>query len=301
MKFHTGPAKKCSAWTSDDLRAHNIKIVETDIVAFFGINELPCPAVSQAILTTVPPLSEKPADAFSSLDKADRLFFTHLHEAMQLHSAPLNDDANSSPVINFTYHLLNMLGYTGEDGDRIVRRHQDMPLFMCGQNTHAVADACVFHPRSETVLLLIKEDTRPGGRQYHYTPSRNGGEDELIGEDPEAQLLAQAIAVFQMHNRALRLMRLPPVETKIIPAIVMSGTAPVFYKFEITAGLVEAVQTSRYPPKATKVQRLVPPVARRERLREEGMCAVDNRGILLGCLEAFKEVVWMESSFSSGI
>jgi hypothetical protein len=174
---------------------------------------------------------------------------------------------------------------------------------MYGQNTHAIADVCVFHPSSETVLLLVKEDCRPaGGRQYHYTPilSRNGGSTGE-GENPEAQLLAQAIAVFQVHNRALRLMRLPPVETKVIPAIVMNGTTPVLYKLEITTGLVEAVQTSRYSLKTTKVQRLVPLVARLERLREEGMSAVDHREVLLVCLEAFKEVVWMESSFSPRI
>jgi hypothetical protein len=49
----------------------------------------------------------------------------------------------------------------------------------------------------------------------------------------------------------------------------MNDTTPVLYKFEITAGLVEAVQTSRYSLKTMKVQRLVPPVARPERPREE--------------------------------
>ncbi|KAF8230755.1 hypothetical protein L208DRAFT_1400023 [Tricholoma matsutake] len=296
MRFHTRPPKKCSAWTSDDLHTHNIKVVDTDVATFFGINELPRPAISEAILATVlPSPSENPADALSSLDKDDRLFLTHLHEAIRPHHVVRNDDTNSSPVMNFAYHLLNMLGFTGDKGDRIVRRHQDMPLFMCGQYTHAVADVCVFHPNSETVLLLVKEDSLPDGPQSH---GRSSGEEESTRGDPEAQLLAQAIAVFQMHNRALRLMRLPPVETKIVPAIVMRGTTPVLYKFEITAGLVEAVQTSRYPPKVTRVQRMTPPVARTESLREEGMGAVDNRVVFLGCLDAFKEVVWMESSFS---
>jgi hypothetical protein len=40
-------------------------------------------------------------------------------------------------------------------------------------------------------------------------------------------------------------MHLPPVETKVIPAIMMNGTLSVLYEFEITAGLVESVQTSR--------------------------------------------------------
>jgi hypothetical protein len=106
--------------------------------------------------------------------------------------------------------------------------------------TRALSQIYVFHPNSETVLLLVKEDCRPGGRQYHYTPSQNGGS---TGENLEAQLLAETSAVFQMHNMALRLMHLPPVETKVIHAIVMNGTTPVLYKSEIRAGLVEAVQT----------------------------------------------------------
>jgi hypothetical protein len=40
------------------------------------------------------------------------------------------------------YHLLNTLGFTGEEGDRIIQRHRDVPLFMCGQNTYAIADVC---------------------------------------------------------------------------------------------------------------------------------------------------------------
>jgi hypothetical protein len=186
------------------------------------------------------------------------------------------------------------------DGDRIIRRYQDIPLFMCGRNTYATAEACVFHPNSETVLLLVKED-RSTEHQYRFSPGQKCGNGELQEENAEAQLLAQAIAVFQMHNRALRLMRLPPIETKIVPAMIIHGTMPVLYKFEITAGLVEAVQTSRYPSKVTKVQRLVPPVARPESLMDEGIVPVDNRRVLLSCLEAFKEVVWMESSFSSSI
>jgi hypothetical protein len=55
-----------------------------------------------------------------------------------------------------------------------------------------------------------------------------------------------------------------------IPTMVMCGTTPVLYKFEITA-LVEAVQTSRYPSKANLV------VVRPESLVDEGICPVDNR------------------------
>ena len=294
MRFHRGPPKRCHAWTSDDLQSHNINVVDTDCATFFGTSELPIPSVSEAILTTA--VQRSCADALPALDDPDRLFFTLLHEAIRPQTL-LSSSTNSSPVINFIYHLLNILGYNGVDGDRIIRRYQDMPLFMSGRNTYATAEACVFHPTSETVLLLVKEDRR--SPEHRLSSGQKCGKGGLQEEHPEAQLLAQAIAVFQVHNRALRLMRLPPVETKIVPAMVMCGTTPVLYKFEITAGLVEAVQTSQYPSKATKVQRLMPPVARPESLMDEGICPVDNRRVLLSCLEAFKEIVWMESTFSS--
>jgi hypothetical protein len=54
-------------------------------------------------------------------------------------------------------------------------------------------------------------------------------------------------------------MRVPPVETRVILAIMMNGTMPVLYKFEITARRVEAVHTSRYSTKAMTVSRLVLP------------------------------------------
>jgi hypothetical protein len=43
-----------------------------------------------------------------------------------------------------------------------------------------------------------------------------------------------------------------------------------------------------------KVQRLMLAVARPEGFVAEEICPVDNRQVLLSCLEVFEEVVWME-------
>lgn len=153
MKFHTWLPKKCSAWTSNDLDLHNVKVFDTDI-ATFGINELPHPTQFSKPSSPLFSLSsENLTDALSLLDKADWLFFSHLHNAMWPHSTPLYNNTNSSFIINFTYHILNMLGFTGEEGDCIIWWHQDMPLFMCGQNRHTIADMWISHLTSETVLL----------------------------------------------------------------------------------------------------------------------------------------------------
>jgi hypothetical protein len=86
-----------------------------------------------------------------ALDDPDCLFFTLLHKAIHPQSLP-SDSLNSSPA------LLNILGYNGVDGNHIIQHCKDMPIFICGRNTYATEEACVFHPNSETVLLLVKED-----------------------------------------------------------------------------------------------------------------------------------------------
>lgn len=68
----------------------------------------------------------------------------------------------------------------------------------------------------------------------------------------------------------------------------MVGTMPVLYKIEVSGELVECVQTAQVPPTTTKVQRLILPV---EGSVHDGMIPVENRKIMLACLEAFKALV----------
>jgi hypothetical protein len=171
--------------------------------------------------------------------------------------------------------LIHMLGFS-QLPNRLVRRNMDLPLYTCGRTMHVIADVCLWDPIHQTALMIVKED-----RRMH---DPNSG-------DPLPQLFAQAIAAFQSYNRALRAARVPPVQTKIIPAIVMAGATPMLYKFEITAELVESVQSAQCPRKSTTVQRLVPPVNRHLLMQEEGMVPVDNRGVMLSCLEGFKNFI----------
>lgn len=257
-------AKSGSSWTVEDLRAYRVNVVDTDAAAFFGTKQLPHPSVSPELLTISDFVANK-----EFLTKSDQLFFAYMYAAMQ--SSPDADRAMS----NFTIHLLHLLGF-GQMPNRLIRRNVDLPLYTCGRSLHVTADVCLWDPIKQTPLMIIKEDRR-------VCEPRSG--------HPEPQLFAQAIAAFQSYNRALRAARLPPVETKVIPAIVMMGATPVLYKFEITAGLVESVQSGQRPTKVTTVQRLVPPVNRHLLLREEGMVPVDNRGVMLSCLEGLKAFV----------
>ncbi|KAH8988257.1 hypothetical protein EDB86DRAFT_3104760 [Lactarius hatsudake] len=80
-----------------------------------------------------------------------------------------------------------------------------------------------------------------------------------------------------------------PIRAKAIPGIVMLGTTPTFYKIIVTQDLVDAVEASRYPQNPTTVHRLELPVDDLNGL--DGMRALDDRAVLLGCFEAFKQFV----------
>ena len=257
-------AKSGSDWTWNELRAFNINIITDSVTTFFGNPDLPQPSVRQAILIN----KHYPIDGLP--DKDDRLFFDLMKHAMNI--VPEQESA----VDDFTAHLLKLLGY--DEPDRIVRQRVDLPLFMCGSRVPTRTDLCVVN-RSLSVglhdiVLLVQEDKR------HL--------DKL---DPEPQLIAEAIATFQRNKRRLSRMGLPMPNQMTIPGITIIGTAPTFFKISITSALVKAVETGIYPSQDTIVHRLVPPVPRPHLLEEHGMKPLDNRAIILGCFEAFKQYI----------
>jgi len=252
-------AKSGSDWTTNDLRAYNINVVNEDIITFFGIDQLPPPPVRQAILTNL----DYPANGLP--DREDRLFFDYMHYAM------LTPPGEESAVDDFAAHILSMLQY--DEPDRVIRQRKDIPLFTCGSDMHAKTDVCVMDRRSG-IILLVQEDKR-----------------YLEGGDPEPQLLAEAVAAFQFHNRQLRLAGQPIINAKVIPGIIMIGTAPIFYKIHVTAALIECIETAQYPAQVTIMRKLVPPVQRPLELQEEGMRPLDSRAVVFSCFEAFRQFI----------
>ncbi|KAJ7458739.1 hypothetical protein B0H11DRAFT_1634923, partial [Mycena galericulata] len=92
---------------------------------------------------------------------------------------------------------------------------------------------------------------------------------------------------FQRNNYTReRELHLHTLDRMVIPAIIMHGTFPTFYKITVTASLNDAVKTGVYPTVATTVYRYIPRLPRRN---GDGMKHLDNRPILLQYFEAFKE------------
>jgi hypothetical protein len=114
----------------------------------------------------------------------------------------------------------------------------------------------------------------------------------LAADDPEPQLIAEAIAAFYGNNRRRKQIGLPPISSKVFPGITLTGSAPTFYKIPITEDLLRGITTAQYPTQETVVHKLTPPVPDTLRLPEEGMKPLANRHVILQCFEAFKRFIW---------
>jgi hypothetical protein len=112
----------------------------------------------------------------------------------------------------------------------------------------------------------------------------------MSSDEAEPQLIAEAIAAFYENNRRRRDLGIRTVPSKVFAGIVMSGTAPTFYKIPVTEELVDAITCAQHPPNQTVIDKLVPPVPRLHSYMSDGMIPLENRRIVIQCLEAFKQV-----------
>jgi hypothetical protein len=110
----------------------------------------------------------------------------------------------------------------------------------------------------------------------------------LSRDNPEPQLIAEAISAFYENNAKLRAAGFPPLQSKTFAGITMVGTAPTFYKIPVTEQLLISLATSQYPPQVTIVEKFIPPVPLPAKLANDGMKPLVNRRIISQCFEAFK-------------
>ncbi|KAH8978016.1 hypothetical protein EDB92DRAFT_1937702 [Lactarius akahatsu] len=162
-------------------------------------------------------------------------------ETKQLHQ--------EAAVVKFSAQLLRGLEY--DDDDSIVFIRRAIPFLTCGENSVAQIDVCIMDDNE--ILLLLQEDKILTSM-----------------EDPEPQIIAEAIAAFALNNRKReRDPNLPLCNSIMFPCITMAGTMPVFYKITITAALSK---TGTYSETETR-----------------GMRPLPSRLEILRCLEAFKK------------
>lgn len=251
-------AKSGSDWTQNELFAYNIRVEFQDSATFFGVDPLPAPTVT-------------PEEILSATDANDAVSDEGYAVLRTLDLVMALSPNEESAVDDFAVALLRSCGYVRRG--RVARTRKDLPFIICGENRHAKTDVCILDDND--ILLLIQEDKR-----------------HLDNSDPEAQLIAEAIAAFYANNQTrMRTLGLPILPSKLIPGITMKGTAPTFYKVPVTTTLVNAVATGMYPTQETVVYAHIPDIPRPARRWSEGMRPLDNRRIILSCYEAFKSFV----------
>lgn len=249
----TRNAKSGSNWTINDLEAYNIVVQEQNENAFFGGSL---------------PNYNGPADFLHyehrayGLDPASTSLLKRLDMAVHVM------DGEESAVGDFTAELLRILGY--ETDETVIRTCKSLNMLMCSEDVSTKADVCLLDEKF-LVLLVVQED------KNHISPM-----------DPEAQLIAEAIAAFQENNnRRGQWLYLNPLQVQIIPGITMIGTFPTFYKITVTSELSACVEQGQYPATQTVVRRHTPCVPK----RKSGMGPLFNRELLVRCYEAFKYIV----------
>ncbi|EDR02351.1 uncharacterized protein LACBIDRAFT_309609 [Laccaria bicolor S238N-H82] len=246
-------AKRVSQWTNNELLAFNIRVKDAGVEAFFNIPQLPLPTVSTTILDN---LDEPPGP----LLEMDYPFFAYKHYAEQPHT--FND---------FPMFLLKLLRY--ESGRRLLLVWAKDPLLMAGRRVIANTDLYLMKVGEVKEVLLIVH------------------EDKHSNQDPEAQVIAKAIAAFDRNNNNRVKSGLQRLPDKDIWAIVNRRNALIFYRVHVTTALVDALAAATYPQEETMVLRFIPPVPNHELYKTEGMHPLANRRSVFQCLEALKAVI----------
>ncbi|KZP22370.1 hypothetical protein FIBSPDRAFT_919371 [Athelia psychrophila] len=245
-------AKSGNDWTRNDLKAYNIEIVNQSIPTFFGMPQLP----------ELPENLRSFADTQDRTEAADDATHKLLHYLDLAHNPKMGQEL---AVDTFAERLLQTLGY--DSWRRLILTRQELPFFICGEKRGAEADICICDEND--ILLLVQAD------KCLENP-----------DDPQAQLIAEAIAAFQRNNLTRnRDLHLPELDKMTIPGITLVGTTPIFYHIKITAALNEAVMRGTFPPFITEVYRHVPQLPRRN---SEGMKPADNRAKISRYFLAFR-------------
>ncbi|KAF8630342.1 hypothetical protein AX17_005435 [Amanita inopinata Kibby_2008] len=249
-------AKSGNEWTFNELAAYNIVIHEQVERQFFGG---PLPEYIQGPIGFI-----ENEDRVQGLDAPSLALIKCLNLAMKIVEGEESTE------------LMRAMGY--ETDQTVVRTRKSLQLLACGEIVFAKTDVCLmgasYENASSKIRLLIQEDKR------HINPK----------SDPEAQLIAAAIAAFQQNNtNRVGNLFLEPLEVQVIPGITMVGTFPRFYKIKVTADLDCSVRFGQYPALQTIVYRYTPRVPGR---RSDGMRPLVNRRLVLRCFEAFKKIVY---------
>ena len=253
-------AKSASDWTQGELLAYNISVKHQSSYDFFGFE--PDSALNQVDPQFLSNNLRLDSDNSEVSDETLRLL-EYLNLATRVNVG------QESAISDFVKEILRILGF--EERGTLLRSRYAIPFTISGDSSRsAQTNVCLVHG-SSSILFIVQED-----------------KDTISGKDPEAQVIAEAIATFQYNNRARKQMGLDMLDEMVVPCIVMVGTRPIFYKVPVTMQLNDAVITAEYPSQATIVAKCV--VNTNIRRLGEGMEVLEFRKAALQHLDAFKNL-----------
>ncbi|KIJ25346.1 hypothetical protein M422DRAFT_255886 [Sphaerobolus stellatus SS14] len=248
-------AKSTNNWTGYDLTAYHITVRLVQPAEFFCSGPNPSlDHIDSKILTSID------VDDPSMSDTASR-YLAYLE--MATHASPNQD----SIMDDFARETLSLLGFD-ERNERILTTRYNIPYNTFRESKeNAQADVCLLYRPALVLLVLVVDKV-------------------LTKTDPEAHVIADAIAAFQFNNRQREDMGRPKLESMTIPCITMSRTRPTFYLVPVTNALSEAVITRQYPSVETTVLKCLTITGQyRDR---HGMAGLEYRKLALGRFLAFK-------------
>lgn len=206
-------AKSGSQWTHYETDAYNIHLSFEDAATFFGVAQLPAPAIDNEILTV-----ENADDTVSD---------TNFHLLSLL---DLVMDGSNSAVGDFAVSLFHALGYIRRP--RVARTRQQLRFLICGEFKDAKPDVSIIDRSLDDVVLLVQEDKRFGGPTDAY-----------------AQLIAGAIAVYQANQSTRTASGLPRLQSLVRNKSFLMTLCPNCNasSFQVFCWLARAQRSTRSP------------------------------------------------------
>jgi hypothetical protein len=273
-------ARSASQWTRSELVDYRIRTVDDNVRDFFRIHTgiLPDATVDDIILNNL----HEPAGI--PIPDQVQQFFALLYEVDP-------GDAPAGPELDvdaFSHHLLEISNLVTPG--REVELRQNLPFIMSGQGVSAMPDVVLRSLQNH--IILVQEDKVSNGfpilSQPHIsdTATRAKRKQGRSHEGVEPQLVAQAVGAFRSDNRHRIEMGLPPFRRRGYMGIIMIGTAPYFYKIQITERLKEAIECAESPMANTILHRFIP--IEDAGFLDDGMVPLHNRRVCFQCFEALR-------------
>ncbi|KAG5732721.1 hypothetical protein E4T56_gene16714 [Termitomyces sp. T112] len=134
-------------------------------------------------------------------------------------------------LFNSIFHMLRF-----DSGHRIPVNRRTVQLIVCGESYSTNLDICLLSEIDHDffIHLIVEEDYSHNFR--------------------EVELVAKAIAAAQANNAARWNQGLPRKDM-LIPAMMMNGMQPAFYRIPVSLELADGVMGGNYPAHETIIQR----------------------------------------------